>query len=42
VAGAGWRGIVLALAAAAAAYATKLNPLWLIALGALAGAIGLV
>jgi chromate transporter len=42
VAGAGWRGIALALAAAAVAYASKLNPLWLIALGALAGAAGLV
>lgn len=42
VADAGWRGIALALAAAVAAYASKLNPLWLIALGALAGAAGLV
>ncbi|WP_342117839.1 chromate transporter [Pseudoduganella sp. OTU4001] len=42
VADAGWRGILLALAAAAAAYATKLNPVWLIAFGALAGALGLV
>lgn len=42
VAGAGWRGMALALAAAGIAYASKLNPLWLIALGALAGAVGLV
>ena len=42
VAGAGWRGSALALAAAAVAYGSKLNPLWLIALGALAGAVGLV
>jgi chromate transporter len=42
VADVGWRGIALALAAAAVAYVSKLNPLWLIALGALAGAAGLV
>ncbi|MYN01711.1 chromate transporter [Pseudoduganella sp. DS3] len=42
VSGTGWRGIALALAAATAAYATKLNPVWLIVLGALAGAVGLV
>jgi chromate transporter len=34
--------MALALAAAGIAYASKLNPLWLIALGALAGAVGLV
>ncbi|XLZ70015.1 chromate transporter [Massilia sp. SR12] len=42
VSGTGWRGIALALAAATAAYATKLNPVWLIVLGAAAGAAGLV
>jgi len=42
VTGAGWPGIALALGAAGMAYGTKLNPVWLVALGALAGAIGLV
>jgi len=42
LAGSGWRGVTLALAVAAAAYGTRLHPLWLIAGGAVAGAVGLV
>lgn len=39
---AGALAIALALGAAVAVYATKINPVWLIAVGALAGAAGLV
>lgn len=39
---AGVLAIALALGAAVAVYATKINPVWLIAVGALAGAAGLV
>ena len=39
---AGVLAIALALGAALAVYATKINPVWLIAVGALAGAAGLV
>ena len=39
--GHGWQGYALALATFAVAAATRLNPLWLMAAGALAGVAGL-
>jgi chromate transporter len=34
-----WRGLSIALASAAALYATRLNPLWILAAGGIAGAL---